>query len=173
MPSRSKAVFPSSSSESEPREFGEFFTIDNAEKLRFFHHFLILRQMCWPFCRSYARNEPDHEKEAAKLGFDLTKQSKGEVAIHVDSGNGSRSVKGFVPSVSLGDLAIIDSTKRSADVIAESVSTCYQIPANRIRQLESDDPALYAKIIHNLFRINIGFLRDSTRELAALKASAN
>lgn len=98
--------------------------------------------------------------------------AKGSVAIWVGSDESRKRIKSFSPGVSFGDLAIIDGTKRSADVVSsEDNTTCYLISAVRFLALEDSNPKLFAKIIRNLFRINIGFLKDANREVAALKFS--
>jgi glutaminase len=95
--------------------------------------------------------------------------AKGSVAVHVTAGGSRSRIQAFSPGVSFGDQALIDGRKRSADIVAETDTVCYLISAENFHALESRAPATFARIIRNLFRINLEILRGCSRELAALR----
>lgn len=100
--------------------------------------------------------------------------AKGSVKVEVWTGgnNGDRAVQrlaAFCPGVAFGDLAIIDGSRRSTDVTSEEPSTCYLLPVESFREIERDHPAIYAKLLRNLLRMNVNRLRRSNREISSLK----
>jgi len=107
-----------------------------------------------------------HQGETADYLYLL---AKGSVAVHVTTGGTRSRIQAFSPGVSFGDQALIDGSPRSADIVAETEATCYLISAENFRALETRSPATFARIIRNLFRVNLEILRGCSRELAALR----
>lgn len=95
--------------------------------------------------------------------------AKGSVAVYINTGDARNRIQAFSPGVSFGDQALIDHRKRSADIVAETETVCYQISAEKFYALETEAPVTFARIVRNLFRINLEILRACSRELAALK----
>ena len=95
--------------------------------------------------------------------------AKGQTAVDVIKDGQRNRLRSFSKGVSFGELAIIDDTKRSADIIAETSSVCYLLSAESYHLLERKHTEIYAKVIRNLFRINIDILRSNSVELAVLK----
>jgi len=98
--------------------------------------------------------------------------AKGSVGVFAQTETGPKRLAAFSPGVSFGDLAIVNNTKRTADVISETASRCYQISAEEFNGWEKSDPAMHARIIKNLLRINVALLRRSSQELASLSEPA-
>ena len=99
--------------------------------------------------------------------------AKGLVSIYFVSDSGlekRQRIAAFGPGVCFGDLAAIDGSVRSADVWTDEPSTCYTLSTERLRQLEMEDPACYARFIRNTLLINIDRLRRCNREIASLKS---
>jgi len=95
--------------------------------------------------------------------------AKGSVAVYISVGEEKRErIQSISRGVSFGDIALIDKSKRSADIVSEDDSLCYQISAENFLSLEKKDPVLHGKILRNLFRLNLELLRMTSRELAAL-----
>lgn len=98
--------------------------------------------------------------------------AKGSVAVYINTGGVRNRIQAFSPGVSFGDQALIDHRKRSADIVAETDTVCYQISAEKFHALEVQAPATFARMIRNLFRINLELLRACSRELATLKGGS-
>lgn len=97
--------------------------------------------------------------------------AKGGVAVYIRTGESRQRIQAFSAGVSFGDQALIDHRKRSADIVAETETVCYQISAERFYALEREAPAIFTRIIRNLFRVNLEILRACSRELATWKQS--
>lgn len=95
--------------------------------------------------------------------------ASGGVAIYHRSDAGENRIFSFSPGVCIGDLAAIDGSPRSADARALVPSVCYRLAVGALHELEVKDPPLYAKLIRNLLKINLGRLRRATQEIGTLK----
>ena len=101
--------------------------------------------------------------------------TKGSVSIIYNSSNNSddqlhQRIAAFGPGVSFGELAVVDCSKRTADVWADEDVTCYTLSLDNLRILESSSSAIHAKIIRNILIINIDRLRRTNQELGSLKS---
>ncbi len=101
--------------------------------------------------------------------------TKGSVSIIYNSSNNSddqlhQRIAAFGPGVSFGELAVVDCSKRTADVWADEDVTCYTLSLDNLRMLESSSSAIHAKIIRNILIINIDRLRRTNQELGSLKS---
>jgi len=100
--------------------------------------------------------------------------AKGSVSVQQPAANGGsgrrRRVVSFSPGVSFGELALVESARRSADVWADESATCYTLPVAALRRLDAEHPAIRSRIIENILRINVDRLRRFNREIGALKA---
>jgi glutaminase len=101
--------------------------------------------------------------------------TKGSVSIIYNSSSSSddqlqQRIAAFGPGVSFGELAVVDCSKRTADVWADEDVTCYTLSLDNLRMLESTSSATHAKIIRNILIINIDRLRRTNQELGSLKS---
>lgn len=96
--------------------------------------------------------------------------AEGLVGIFISENGRTRAVRRFCPGVSFGDIALIEDTVRSADVIAEKKSWCWVISKEAFTELENDHPTLYSKLLKNLLCINTRLLRENTRQIALLSS---
>jgi glutaminase len=101
--------------------------------------------------------------------------TKGSVSIIYNSSNNSddqlhQRIAAFGPGVSFGELAVVDCSKRTADVWADEDVTCYTLSLDNLRMLESSSSTIHAKIIRNILIINIDRLRRTNQELGSLKS---
>ena len=100
--------------------------------------------------------------------------TKGSVSIIYNSSNSDdqlhQRIAAFGPGVSFGELAVVDCSKRTADVWADEDVTCYTLSLDNLRMLESSSSAIHAKIIRNILIINIDRLRRTNQELGSLKS---
>lgn len=96
----------------------------------------------------------------------------GSVGIYITADGKRSRIQTLVAGVSFGDQALIDHRKRSADVVAETKVTCYQMSVENFEALETKAPATFARILRNLFRLNLEILRSTSRELAIARKGA-
>ncbi|MEM8954385.1 MAG: glutaminase A [Verrucomicrobiota bacterium] len=99
--------------------------------------------------------------------------AKGSVGIHLKPKNGAlrgQRVAAFCSGVCFGDLAVVDGSKRSADVWANETSICYLLSLEKLGRLAEEDPATHSKILRNILLINIDRLRRCNQEIGSLKA---
>ena len=98
--------------------------------------------------------------------------AKGSVGIHLKPTNGSKRgqrVAAFCSGVCFGDLAVVDGSKRSADVWTNEISTCYLLSLHKLQKLAEEAPAIHTKILRNILLINIDRLRRCNVEIGSLK----
>lgn len=98
--------------------------------------------------------------------------AKGTASIYHRSENPGRKaqrIAAFEPGVCFGDLAVVDGSPRSADVIADDASTCYTLSVDRLKTLQEAGNPIYPKLIQNILLINVDRLRRCTKEISSLK----
>lgn len=118
------------------------------------------------FCRFEAGDFIVREGSVADAFFLLT---EGLVGIFVSEEGQRKCIRRFRPGVSFGDIALVEDTTRSADVVAEKPSACRVISKKAFLALERERPVLFSKLLKNLFLINTRLLRETTRQLALLR----
>lgn len=122
------------------------------------------------------------EMEGFKAGEYIVKQgddasqiyllAKGSVSIYHRSENPDRRaqrIAAFEPGVCFGDLAVVDGSPRSADVIADTAATCYTLSVKQLNALQEERDPIYPKLIQNILLINVDRLRRCTKEISSLK----
>lgn len=76
---------------------------------------------------------------------------KGQAAAELPLRGGARKrLMSFEPGMVFGEMALIDSSERSADVIADDEVRCFALPIERFRRLEVEAPELRARFMENL-----------------------
>ncbi len=96
--------------------------------------------------------------------------AKGSAGVFVHQEGSSHRIHGLSPGVTFGDIAIVERSTRSADIVAEDDTVCYQLSAEQFYDLEDSSPAIHARIISNLLKANLAIIRDLGRELAVLRS---
>lgn len=81
-----------------------------------------------------------------------------------------RRISSFGAGACFGDIAVVDGSKRSADVWADSPITCYTLSVDKLERLQREFPETHGKLMRNILLINIDRLRRTNLEIGALKA---
>lgn len=99
--------------------------------------------------------------------------AKGSVSIFHRVGEDSESkrrISSFGAGVCFGDIAVVDGSRRSADVWAGEAITCYTLSVDNLSRLQQEFPEIHGKVMRNILLLNIDRLRRSNLEVGALKA---
>jgi SulP family sulfate permease len=96
--------------------------------------------------------------------------ARGEVSIRLklDDGRKSRRLAAFGPGVVFGEMALLDNRPRSADAIADSPISLYELAQGDFEALERDHPHLFAKLMRNLAAELAARLRTTSEEVRSL-----
>ena len=94
----------------------------------------------------------------------------GSTAVNVGLSDSKRSTRraAFGPGVAFGEFALFDGGTRVADVVAETVATCYELKFEDLAKLEKLEPELYHQILFALGRLMSDRMRRMTEEIRAL-----
>ena len=94
----------------------------------------------------------------------------GSVSIILHLANGrSKRVACMGPGLSVGEMALLDGGRRSADVIADEAVMCYGFSVDRIRELSVTHPNINITILGNLTRELSERLRRANAEISELE----
>ena len=88
----------------------------------------------------------------------------------VKSETDSIRVAALEPGVAFGEMALLDCAPRSADALAQTEVSVLKLNQRNYQRLQSDHPALSAKLLSNLTLQLSRQLRAITRELSMLRA---
>lgn len=89
---------------------------------------------------------------------------QGDIGIRLPGGQ--RRLVSFAPGLMVGELAALAKGRRSADAIAETPLTVLRLSTDSLDRLRREQPALAAKLLHNIALHLSGRLRDLTQELS-------
>jgi len=93
------------------------------------------------------------------------------VSVHGEIGvrlaGSTRRLASFAPGVMVGEMAVLEGQRRSADALAETDLVVLRLSAESFERLRAEHPALAAKLLHNMSLYLAGRLRGLTAELAA------
>ena len=89
----------------------------------------------------------------------------GEIGVHL--AGSTRRLASFAPGVMVGEMAVLEGQRRSADAVAETDLEVLRLSAEAFERLRTAHPALAAKLLHNISLYLAGRLRGLTAELAA------
>jgi SulP family sulfate permease len=89
----------------------------------------------------------------------------GEIGVHL--AGSTRRLASFAPGVMVGEMAVLEGQRRSADAVAETDLVVLRLSAEAFERLRAAQPALAAKLLHNISLYLAGRLRGLTAELAA------
>ena len=90
---------------------------------------------------------------------------EGEIGVRL--AGSTRRLASFAPSVMVGEMAVLEGQRRSADAIAETDLVVLRLSAEAFEHLRATHPALAAKLLHNISLYLAGRLRGLTTDLAA------
>lgn len=95
--------------------------------------------------------------------------ARGTASILVPIGNGKRRrVASVGPGSSVGEMALIEGGKRTADVVADDKMICYGFSVDRIRALSQTHPGILTTILENLVVGLTDRLRQANAEIQKL-----
>ncbi len=87
-----------------------------------------------------------------------------DILLPMDSGR-SRRVASFAPGVVFGEMALLDNKPRSADAVAKSAGTVWELTREQLSRIEREHPEIARCIQYNLSRSLAERLRLTTTEL--------
>ncbi len=87
-----------------------------------------------------------------------------DILLPMDSGR-SRRVASFAPGVVFGEMALLDNKPRSADAVAKSTGTVWELTREQLSRIEREHPEIARCIQYNLSRSLAERLRLTTTEL--------
>ncbi len=97
----------------------------------------------------------------------LVTQGSLSVLLQEDDGPPVR-ISTLAAGMTVGEIAYVDRSVRSADVRADSNVECRTLTFDTLDSLSTDDPALHAKLLRNLIRIVVSRLRSLDAQVAEL-----
>ena len=96
--------------------------------------------------------------------------ARGTVSVQISLPDGRRKrVACMGPGLPVGEMALIDGGRRSADVIADEEVVCYGFSIERLRALAAERPTLLVTIMSNLARALSERLRGANDEIRSLE----
>lgn len=88
------------------------------------------------------------------------------VDIMLPQGNGrSKRIASFAPGVVFGEMALLDNMPRSADAVAKSAGTAWELTRETLSEIERQHPEIASRILLNLSRSLAERLRLTTMQL--------
>jgi glutaminase len=83
--------------------------------------------------------------------------------------NGQRKrLTTYIPGMAFGELILFESSKRTADVIADSEVNCYVLTIDHLQELQSNYPDIYIKLLRTFGKNLMETLRRATNEIRIL-----
>ena len=89
---------------------------------------------------------------------------EGEIGVHL--AGSTRRLASFAPGVMVGEMAVLEGQRRSADAVAETDLVVLRLSAEAFERLRVNHPALAAKLLHNISLYLASRLRGLTADLA-------
>lgn len=92
---------------------------------------------------------------------------KGSVSVRLRIGgdNVMRRIAGLGRGTTVGEMALVESVRRSATIVADEDVTCYELRRETFDILMKDNPALATKLLGNLAREMARRLRQTSQDL--------
>ena len=95
--------------------------------------------------------------------------ARGAVSVFASGARGRRRrIATIGPGEPVGEMALVDGGRRSADVIADAPTICYAFSIERLQALAADRPSLLITILGNLVGALSGRLRIANAEIRSL-----
>jgi sulfate permease, SulP family len=93
--------------------------------------------------------------------------AKGSVSVRLElaDGRGHRRIASLARGTTLGEMALVESSRRSATVVADEPVVCYELPRSGFDRLLADHPVIATKLMGNLSRELARRLRKTSEEL--------
>jgi MFS superfamily sulfate permease-like transporter len=93
--------------------------------------------------------------------------AKGSVSVRLSLGNGRgyRRITSLARGTTLGEMALVESARRSATVVADEPVICYELQRSGFDRLLADDPDLATRLLTNLSRELARRLRKTSDDL--------
>jgi SulP family sulfate permease len=93
--------------------------------------------------------------------------AKGSVSVRLTLGNGRgyRRITSLACGTTLGEMALVESARRSATVVADEPVICYELQRSGFDRLLADDPGLATRLLVNLSRELARRLRKTSDDL--------
>ena len=92
---------------------------------------------------------------------------KGSVSVRlsIDSETQTRRIAGLGRGTTVGEMALVESVPRSATIVADEATTCYELARETFDVMLKEQPALATKLLGNLSRELARRLRQTSQDL--------
>lgn len=120
--------------------------------------------------RQYAPGERIIRAGDAADRLQFLASGRAAVMLPLETDDRSRRLRTLSEGVSFGESALFDGARRSADVVAESAVTCYELTVARLEALASGNPRLHAAVLDGVGRNLVAQLARAMGEIRSLDA---
>jgi len=111
----------------------------------------------------------EHGAPADSVAFILEGRVSVRLPVLLDGDGRTRRLATFGPGVSVGEMALLDETTRSADVVCDEPSRLASLSVRSLRRLEADHPSIGRHIDANIARVLAARLRAANMQIQALE----
>jgi CRP-like cAMP-binding protein len=96
--------------------------------------------------------------------------AKGSVSVRLSLGDGRgfRRITSLARGTTLGEMALVESARRSATVVADEAAICYELSRGGFDRILAEDPVLATILLANLSRELARRLRKTSDDLRNL-----
>ncbi len=93
--------------------------------------------------------------------------AKGSVSVRLISADGRQNIRiaSLARGTTIGEMALVDSVRRSATIIADEGVVCYELPLEGFTRMMVEHPAIATRILRNLARELSRRLRRTSEDL--------
>jgi len=93
--------------------------------------------------------------------------AKGSVSVRLISADGRQNIRiaSLARGTTIGEMALVDSVRRSATIIADEGVVCYELPLEGFTRMVVEHPAIATRILRNLARELSRRLRRTSEDL--------
>ena len=92
------------------------------------------------------------------------------VSLKLSTSGERKRLKTYIPGVAFGELALLQSGKRSADVISDNQVICYVLSFNNLDKITQIHPEIYLKLLRILGKNLMKTIKQANDEIRSLSA---
>ena len=93
--------------------------------------------------------------------------AKGSVSVRLISADGRQNIRiaSLARGTTIGEMALVDSVRRSATIVADEGVVCYELPLEGFTRMVAEHPVIATRILRNLARELSRRLRRTSEDL--------